>query len=66
MKGRCGSRATRSALAIAKRMRAGQVDGNGPRFNPLAPFSGYKQSGNSRECGRQGMEEFLGTKAIQH
>jgi aldehyde dehydrogenase (NAD+) len=54
------------ALAIAKRMRAGQVDVNGAQFNPLAPFGGYKQSGNGREYGRQGLEEFLETKAIQH
>jgi aldehyde dehydrogenase (NAD+) len=53
------------ALAIAERMRAGQVDVNGGQFNPLAPFGGYKQSGNGREYGRQGLEEFLETKAIQ-
>jgi aldehyde dehydrogenase (NAD+) len=48
------------ALAIARRMRTGQVD-----INPLAPFGGYKQSGNGREYGRPGLEEFLETKAIQ-
>jgi aldehyde dehydrogenase (NAD+) len=53
------------ALAIAKRMRTGQVDVNGAQFNPFAPFGGYKQSGNGREYGRQGLEEFLETKAIQ-
>ncbi|HEY2057457.1 MAG TPA: aldehyde dehydrogenase family protein [Amycolatopsis sp.] len=53
------------ALAIARRMRAGQVDVNGAQFNPFAPFGGYKQSGNGREYGRQGLEEFLETKAIQ-
>src|SRR5258708_36609704 len=53
------------ALAIAGRMRAGQVDVNGAQFNPFAPFGGYKQSGNGREYGRQGLEEFLETKAIQ-
>jgi aldehyde dehydrogenase (NAD+) len=53
------------ALAIAKRMRTGQVDVNGGQFNPFAPFGGYKQSGNGREYGRQGLEEFLETKAIQ-
>ncbi|MFI6082968.1 aldehyde dehydrogenase family protein [Streptomyces sp. NPDC051217] len=53
------------ALAIARRMRTGQVDINGARFNPFAPFGGYKQSGNGREYGRQGLEEFLETKAIQ-
>ena len=53
------------ALAIAKRVRAGQVDVNGPQMNLLAPFGGYKQSGNGREMGRFGLEEFLETKAIQ-
>ncbi|HEY4018006.1 MAG TPA: aldehyde dehydrogenase family protein [Pseudonocardiaceae bacterium] len=53
------------ALAIAKRMRTGQVDINAGQFNPLAPFGGYKQSGNGREYGRMGLEEFLETKAIQ-
>jgi aldehyde dehydrogenase (NAD+) len=54
-----------NALAIAKRMRTGQVDINGGQFNPFAPFGGYKQSGNGREYGRFGLEEFLETKAIQ-
>jgi aldehyde dehydrogenase (NAD+) len=53
------------ALAIAQRMRTGQIDINGAQFNPFAPFGGYKQSGNGREYGRQGLEEFLETKAIQ-
>jgi aldehyde dehydrogenase (NAD+) len=53
------------ALAIAKRIRTGQVDINGAQFNPFAPFGGYKQSGNGREFGRLGLEEFLETKAIQ-
>ncbi|MFD3523947.1 aldehyde dehydrogenase family protein [Streptomyces sp. NPDC058653] len=53
------------AMAIARRMRTGQVDINGAHFNPFAPFGGYKQSGNGREYGRQGLEEFLETKAIQ-
>lgn len=56
---------TGHALAIAKRMRAGQIDVNGPQMNLLAPFGGYKQSGNGREMGRFGLEEFLETKAIQ-
>jgi aldehyde dehydrogenase (NAD+) len=56
---------TEHAMAIAKRMRTGQVDVNGGQFNPLAPFGGYKQSGNGREYGRFGLDEFLETKAIQ-
>ena len=53
------------ALAVARRLRAGQVDVNGGDWNPLAPFGGYKQSGNGREFGSDGLREFLETKAIQ-
>ena len=53
------------AKAIARRMRTGQVDINGGAFNTAAPFGGYKQSGNTRERGRWGLEEFLETKSIQ-
>ena len=53
------------ALAVARRLRTGQVEVNGGRYNPLAPFGGYKQSGIGREYGRAGLEEFLETKAIQ-
>jgi aldehyde dehydrogenase (NAD+) len=54
-----------AALAVARRLRAGQVDVNGGAFNPAAPFGGYKRSGNGRELGREGLEEFLETKAVQ-
>ncbi|GAA2566053.1 aldehyde dehydrogenase family protein [Pseudonocardia hydrocarbonoxydans] len=53
------------ALAVARRLRTGQVDVNGGAFNPMAPFGGYKQSGNGRELGRYGLEEFLEVKSIQ-
>lgn len=52
------------AKSVARRMRTGQVDINGAPFNPQAPFGGYKQSGNTRERGRWGLEEFLEVKAI--
>jgi aldehyde dehydrogenase (NAD+) len=52
-------------LAVAKRMRTGQVSINGGSFNPLAPFGGYKQSGNGRELGKFGIEEFTEVKSIQ-
>ncbi|MBA3605463.1 MAG: aldehyde dehydrogenase family protein [Acidimicrobiia bacterium] len=53
------------ALAVARRLRTGQVEVNGGAFNPNAPFGGYKQSGIGREYGRHGLEEFLEVKAIQ-
>ena len=53
------------AIAFARRMRTGQVDINGGAFNALAPFGGYKQSGNGRELGKYGLEEFLEYKALQ-
>lgn len=53
------------AKAVARRIRAGQVEVNGGRFNPAAPFGGYKQSGLGREAGKFGLEEFLEVKALQ-
>jgi aldehyde dehydrogenase (NAD+) len=53
------------ALAVAKRLRTGQVSVNGGSFNPVAPFGGYKQSGNGRELGKYGIEEFTEVKSIQ-
>ncbi|MBQ6639816.1 MAG: aldehyde dehydrogenase family protein, partial [Saccharopolyspora sp.] len=53
------------ALAVARRIRTGQVAVNGGAFNPNAPFGGYKQSGNGREFGKFGLEEFLEVKSIQ-
>ena len=53
------------AMAVAKRLRTGQVDVNGGAFNPIAPFGGYRQSGNGREYGHFGLEEFLEIKSIQ-
>ena len=53
------------AVAVARRMRTGQVDINGARFNPSAPFGGYGQSGHGRELGHHGLEEFLLIKSLQ-
>jgi aldehyde dehydrogenase (NAD+) len=52
------------AKAMARRIRTGNVhlNGAGPDFN--APFGGYRQSGNGREWGPLGFEEYLETKAI--
>jgi len=53
-----------AARAVAARIRSGQVHINHPAWNPEAPFGGYKRSGNGREYGREGLEEYLETKAI--
>jgi aldehyde dehydrogenase (NAD+) len=53
------------AISFAKGMRTGQVSINGGHFNINAPFGGYKMSGNGRELGLQGLEEFLEIKSIQ-
>jgi aldehyde dehydrogenase (NAD+) len=53
------------AKAVARQLRTGQVEINGGNFNPLAPFGGYKQSGNGREYGTFGLEEFLEVKSLQ-
>jgi aldehyde dehydrogenase (NAD+) len=53
------------ARAVAARLRAGQVDITGAAFNTKAPFGGFKQSGNGREFGRFGLEEFTELKSVQ-
>jgi aldehyde dehydrogenase (NAD+) len=53
------------AKRVARRLRTGQVDINGGKFNAFAPFGGYKQSGHGREMGKYGLEEFLETKSLQ-
>jgi aldehyde dehydrogenase (NAD+) len=52
------------ARAMARRIRTGMVHLNGAARDLAAPFGGYKQSGNGREWGEFGLEEFLETKAI--
>ena len=52
------------AQTIAKRMRTGMVHINGAGGDFSAPFGGYKKSGNGREWGVEGFEEFLETKSI--
>lgn len=53
-----------AARAVAMRIRAGQVHINNPPWRPDVPFGGYKRSGNGREYGVEGLEEYLETKAI--
>jgi acyl-CoA reductase-like NAD-dependent aldehyde dehydrogenase len=56
---------TDRAFQVANRLRTGRVDINGAPWNSTAPFGGYGQSGNGRELGRWGLEEFLEIKSIQ-
>jgi aldehyde dehydrogenase (NAD+) len=49
---------------VARRIRAGMVHLNGSRGDTAAPFGGYKQSGNGREWGQFGFEEFLEIKSM--
>ncbi len=53
------------AVAVARRLRTGQIEINGGAFNPAAPFGGYGQSGHGRENGRFGLEEMLQLKSLQ-
>ena len=52
------------ARVVARRLRAGNVNLNGAMNDRRAPFGGYKQSGNGREWGRFGIDEYLEVKAI--
>ena len=55
---------TERARKVARELRAGNVNINGVPNERAAPFGGYKQSGNGREWGKFGLEEFLEVKAI--
>ncbi len=52
------------ARSVARRIRAGNINLNGVPNERTAPFGGYKQSGNGREWGKFGLEEYLEVKAI--
>ena len=52
------------ARKIASKLRAGQVSINGGGGDMMAPFGGYKMSGNGREWGDYAFHEFLETKAV--
>jgi betaine-aldehyde dehydrogenase len=54
-----------TAIAFARQVQTGQLDINGGKYNPAAPFGGYKKSGVGRELGRFGFEEYLQTKSLQ-
>jgi aldehyde dehydrogenase (NAD+) len=53
-----------TARRIASRMRTGMVHINGAWADSAAPFGGYKQSGNGREWGHHGLDEFLEVKSV--
>jgi aldehyde dehydrogenase (NAD+) len=57
-------RTVEEASAVARRLRTGMVHLNGANVDIAAPWGGYKQSGNGREWGVWGFEEFLETKAV--
>jgi aldehyde dehydrogenase (NAD+) len=58
----CPERAER----VASQLRAGAVHINGGEFNYGTPFGGYKQSGNGREGGAMGLEDYLETKTLHY
>ncbi|KOF14353.1 aldehyde dehydrogenase [Ensifer adhaerens] len=49
---------------LSRELRAGSVFVNSPDWDPKAPFGGYRESGNGRECGEYGFTEFLEIKAV--
>ena len=53
-----------SARRVASKMRTGMVHINGAWLDPAAPFGGFKQSGNGREWGAHGIDEFLELKSV--
>ncbi len=53
-----------TARRIASRLRTGMVHINGAYLDSAAPFGGYKQSGNGREWGHHGIDEFLELKSV--
>jgi aldehyde dehydrogenase (NAD+) len=55
---------TEKRRRVARRVRSGMVETNAQGFAQGSPFGGYKQSGNGREGGAFGLEEFLEVKAV--
>jgi acyl-CoA reductase-like NAD-dependent aldehyde dehydrogenase len=54
------------AAGVARKLRVGMVRINGGGYGTGVPFGGYRQSGNGRENGVFGLEEFLEIKALLH
>ena len=55
---------SQEALSLGRKIKAGQCFLNGADFNYQAPFGGYKESGNGREWGEHGLQEFIEVKAV--
>jgi aldehyde dehydrogenase (NAD+) len=53
------------ARTVARRIRSGMIEVNAAGIDIRAPFGGYRRSGNGREYGRRGFEEFLEVKSLQ-
>ena len=49
---------------VVRKIRTGMIHVNGAARDMFAPFGGYKQSGNGREWGKEGLKEFLEVKAL--
>jgi aldehyde dehydrogenase (NAD+) len=65
LSGAVTSKSLDRALAVARRIRTGTLAVNGGQwFGPDSPFGGYKESGQGREHGVPGFEEYLETKTI--
>jgi aldehyde dehydrogenase (NAD+) len=62
--GHVQSASVAAAREVALRIRTGQVHINHPAWDPYAPFGGYKRSGNGREYGAHGLDEYLEVKAV--
>ena len=58
------SKDTGRANRVASRLKAGAIHINGGGFNYGSPFGGYKQSGNGREGGVLGLEDYMETKTL--
>ncbi len=55
---------SKARVKVGRRIRAGNVNLQGVPNDRTAPFGGYKQSGNGREWGKFGLEEYLEVKAV--
>ena len=64
LSGYVSSTSIEHARSVAARLHTGMVHINNASLDAQAPFGGYKQSGNGREWGPHGIEEFLETKSV--